>query len=472
VAAELVRYYPYSELTAHALGYVGRINREELQRIDPVNYAGTNYIGKSGVERFYENLLHGQVGYQHVETNARGRTLRVLERQNPVPGEDIELHLDLRMQQLAHELLDGRRGTIVAIEPVTGGLLALASVPGFDANQFVTGIGVEAYRELRDSPDKPLFNRALRGQYPPGSTLKPMLAVAGLDSGATTRDKTIWDPGFFQIQNSGRRWRDWKRSGHGWVNLNDAVAQSCDIYFYEMATDMGVDTIHHYLSRFGFGEDATLDVSGALSGLLPSRDWKRAVHNEPWYPGDSVNLGIGQGYMLATPLQLATATSVLANRGSWAEPRLLKGVSGDRSVGDVLPEATHQSITLENPDTWEFVVESMADVMHGAKGTARSAGRGAPYRMAGKTGTAQVFSLAEDEEYDEEEVRERLRDHALFVGFAPVDNPQIAVAVIVENGGSGSGTAAPVARALFDAWLLDYAADGDSVIAARAGAAD
>ncbi|HKK55096.1 penicillin-binding protein 2 [Marinobacter sp.] len=472
VAAELVRYYPYSELTAHALGYVGRINREELQRIDPVNYAGTNYIGKSGVERFYENLLHGQVGYQHVETNARGRTLRVLERQNPVPGEDIELHLDLRMQQLAHELLDGRRGTIVAIEPVTGGLLALASVPGFDANQFVTGIGVEAYRELRDSPDKPLFNRALRGQYPPGSTLKPMLAVAGLDSGATTRDKTIWDPGFFQLKNNGRRWRDWKRSGHGWVNLNDAVAQSCDIYFYEMAIDMGVDTIHHYLSRFGFGEDATLDVSGALSGLLPSRDWKRAVHNEPWYPGDSVNLGIGQGYMLATPLQLATATSVLANRGSWAEPRLLKGVSGDRSVGDVLPEATHQSITLENPDTWEFVVESMADVMHGAKGTARSAGRGAPYRMAGKTGTAQVFSLAEDEEYDEEEVRERLRDHALFVGFAPVDNPQIAVAVIVENGGSGSGTAAPVARALFDAWLLDYAADGDSVIAARAGAAD
>lgn len=472
VAAELVRYYPYSELTAHALGYVGRINREELQRIDPINYAGTNYIGKSGVERFYESLLHGQVGYQHVETNARGRTLRVLERQNPVPGEDIDLHLDLRMQRLAHELLDGRRGTIVAVEPSTGGLLALASVPGFDSNQFVTGIGVEAYRELRDSPDKPLFNRALRGQYPPGSTLKPMLAVAGLDSGATTRDKTIWDPGYFQLQNSGRRWRDWKRGGHGWVDLNEAVAQSCDIYFYEMATDMGVDTIHRYLSQFGFGEDATLDVSGALSGLLPSRDWKRAVHNEPWYPGDSVNLGIGQGYMLSTPLQLATATSVLANRGSWAEPRLLKEVNGDRSVEDVLPEATHQSIALENPDTWEFVVEAMADVMHGPRGTARLAGSGASYRMAGKTGTAQVFSLAEDEEYDEEEIRERLRDHALFVGFAPVDNPRIAVAVIVENGGSGSGTAAPVARALFDAWLLDYSANEDAVIAARAGAAD
>lgn len=472
VAAELVRYYPYSELTAHALGYVGRINREELQRIDPVNYAGTNYIGKSGVERFYESLLHGQVGYQHVETNARGRTLRVLERQNPVPGEDIELHMDLRMQRLAHELLDGRRGAIVAIEPSTGGLLALASVPGFDANLFVTGIGVEAYGDLRDSRDKPLFNRALRGQYPPGSTLKPMLAVAGLDSGATTRDKTIWDPGYFQIQNSGRRWRDWKRGGHGWVDLNAAVAQSCDIYFYEMAIDMGVDTIHHYLSQFGFGEDATLDVSGALSGLLPSRDWKRAVHNEPWYPGDTVNLGIGQGFMLSTPLQLATATSVLANRGSWAEPRLLKEVYGDRSVEDVLPRATHQSIALENPDTWEFVVEAMADVMHGAKGTARGAGRGASYRMAGKTGTAQVYSLAEDEEYDKDEIRERLRDHALFLGFAPVDNPRIAVAVIVENGGSGSGTAAPVARAMFDAWLLDYSANEDSVIAARAGATD
>ncbi len=468
VAAELVRFYPHSELTAHALGYVGRINRQELQRIDPVNYAGTNYIGKSGVERFYEEELHGTVGYQHVETNARGRTLRVLERQNPVPGEDIQLHMDLRLQRLAHELLDGRRGAIVAIEPSTGGLLALASVPGFDANLFVTGIGVEAYRSLSQSPNKPLFNRALRGQYPPGSTLKPMLAVAGLDSGATTRDKTVWDPGYFQLKSGGRRYRDWKRGGHGWVDLKASVAQSCDIYFYDMAVNMGVDTIHKYLSDFGFGEDATLDVSGALSGLLPSRDWKRAVHSEPWYPGDSVNLGIGQGFMLATPLQLATATSVIANRGTWAEPRLLKEVRGDKTLDDVLPTGSHQSISLKNPDDWEYVVEAMAEVMHGVKGTARGAGRNAPYRMAGKTGTAQVFSLAEDEEYDEEEIRERLRDHALFVGFAPVNDPQIAVAVIVENGGSGSGTAAPVARAMFDAWLLEYNERDESVIATSA----
>lgn len=471
VSAELVRYYPHSELTAHALGYVGRINRQELQQIDPINYAGTNYIGKSGVERFYEELLHGRVGYQHVETNARGRTLRVLERENPVPGEDIQLHMDLRLQRLAHQLLDGRRGAIIAIEPSTGGILALASVPGFDANQFVTGIGVEAYRALSESPDKPLFNRALRGQYPPGSTLKPMLAVAALDSGAVTRDKTIWDPGYFQLSSNGRRWRDWKWGGHGWVDLKTAVAESCDIYFYEAAVAMGVDTMHQYLAKFGFGEDATLDVAGALSGLLPSRDWKRAVHNEPWYPGDSVNLGIGQGFMLATPLQLATATSVIANRGNWSEPRLLKDIKGDLSIDEVLPSATHQSIELENPDDWEFVVESMAEVMHGSKGTARGAARGAPYRMAGKTGTAQVFSLDEDEEYDAEEIRERLRDHALFVGFAPVDDPQIAVAVIVENGGSGSGTAAPVARAMFDAWLLGFPEEGEGVVVGSSGGA-
>ncbi len=466
VKAELVRYYPHSELTAHALGFVGRINRDELQRIDPVNYAGTNYIGKSGIERFYEEVLHGKVGYQHVETNARGRTMRVLERENPVPGEDLQLHLDLRLQKRAHDLLNGRRGAIVAIEPATGGILALASVPGFDANKFVTGISVSDYRELSESRDKPLFNRALRGQYPPGSTMKPMLAIAALDSGATTRDYTVWDPGYFKLTESGRRYRDWKRSGHGWVNLMDAMAESCDVYYYDIAVKMGVDTMYEYLSRFGFGEDAALDVSGALSGLLPSRDWKRATRNEPWYPGDSVNLGIGQGFMLATPLQLATATSLIANRGRWTEPRLLKAIEGDTPVSEFLPDATHEPLKLKNPDDWDYVVETMAEVMHGRKGTARQVGRGAPYRMAGKTGTAQVFSLAEDEEYDAEEIRERLRDHALFVGFAPVDNPRIAVAVIVENGGGGSSTAAPVARELFDAWLLELDTDdGEGTVA-------
>jgi penicillin-binding protein 2 len=467
VKAELVRYYPHSVLTSHSLGFVGRINRKELQRIDPVNYAGTNYIGKSGVERFYEELLHGKVGYQHVETNARGRTLRVLERENPVPGEDLVLQLDLRLQKRAYELLDGRRGAIVAIEPATGGILALASVPGFDTNQFVTGISVKDYRELNEDRDNPLFNRALRGQYPPGSTLKPMLAIAALDSGATDRDYTIWDPGYFQLNNSGRRYRDWKRTGHGWVDLMDAVAQSCDVYFYEIAVKMGVDTMYHYLSRFGFGEDATLDVAGALSGLLPSREWKRAARNEPWYPGDSVNMGIGQGFMLATPLQLATATALIANRGTWVEPRLLKDIDGDTPVENYLPAHTHEPLKLKNPDDWKYVTKTMEEVMHGRHGTARRAGDNAPYRMAGKSGTAQVFSLAEDEEYDADEIRERLRDHALFVGFAPADNPKIAVAVIVENGGGGSSTAAPVVRAMFDAWLLEFPAEEQKTLAGK-----
>lgn len=469
VRAELVRYYPHSELTAHALGFVSRINREELQRIDPVNYAGTNYIGKSGIERFYEQVLHGTVGYQNVETNARGRILRVLERVNPVPGEDLQLHLDLRLQRKAHELLAGQRGAIIAIEPDTGGILALASVPGFDANKFVTGISVEDYRSLSTDIDKPLFNRVLRGQYPPGSTIKPMMAIAALDSGVTTRERRVWDPGYFQLREGGRRFRDWKRSGHGWVDLKDSVEQSCDVYFYEMGTEMGVDVMSKYLAHFGFGEDATLDVSGALSGLLPTADWKRGARDEPWYPGDSVNMSIGQGFFLSTPLQLATATALIANRGEWVQPRFLKDIRGDRAVEEFLPEATHEPLTLKNPDDWEYVVDTMVSVMHGAKGTARAAGRGANYLIAGKTGTAQVYSLAADEEYDEEQIRERLRDHALFVGFAPADDPKLAVAIIVENGGGGSSNAAPVARALFDAWLEEFpAAEQAAAISQRA----
>lgn len=466
VEAELVRYYPYSEITSHALGYVGRINQDELRKLDPIEYAGTNYIGKSGVERFYEEALHGKVGYQHVETNARGRTLRVLEKENPVPGDDLRLNLDIRLQQKAFDLLEGRRGAIVAIEPKTGGILALASVPGFDANLFVTGISVDAYKALSESPDKPLFNRALRGQYPPGSTIKPMMAVAGLDSDNTTRDRTVWDPGYYQINGKGRRYRDWKWGGHGWTNLEEAIAQSCDVYFYDLGQRMGVDTMHKYLDRFGFGHDTSLDVSGAQSGLLPSSPWKRAVKNQPWYPGDSVNMSIGQGYVLSTPLQLATATAVMANHGKWAQPRMLKQAVGAESTEQVLPEQTEKDLVLKREQDWGYVVDAMESVVHGPHGTARRIGRDAPYRIAGKSGTAQVFSLAENEQYDADEIRERLRDHALFIAFAPADDPKIAVAVIVENGGGGSSTAAPLARSMMDAWLLDMNAGEDKSVAA------
>lgn len=469
VEAELVRYYPHSQITAHALGYVGRINKQEMQSVDPVDYAGTNYIGKSGVEQFYEDQLHGSVGYEHVETNARGRTLRVLEEEPPEPGRDLTLSLDIRLQEKAVELLGDNRGAIVALDPDTGGVLALASKPGFNANQFVTGIGVEDYRALSQSPDKPLFNRALRGQYPPGSTIKPMLAVAALDSNATTRERTIWDPGYFKLKESGRRYRDWKRTGHGWTDLNSAIAESCDVYFYHMGVEMGVDTMHDYLARFGLGTNAALDIPGARSGLLPSAAWKRGARGEPWYPGDNVNMSIGQGFMLATPLQLATATSVVAERGKWRAPHMLREVEGETKAASVLPDSPLKDVRLSQSSDWDYVVQAMEDVMHGSHGTARRAGRGADYRFAGKTGTAQVFSLDEDQEYNEDEIRERLRDHALFVGFAPVDDPEIVVAVLVENGGSGSGTAAPIARDLFDAWLTELPhgeENGDTAVVA------
>ncbi|MAL99864.1 MAG: penicillin-binding protein 2 [Alteromonadaceae bacterium] len=456
VDAELVRYYPHAELTAHALGYVGRINEQELRNVDPVDYAGTNYIGKLGVEDVYEDILHGTVGYQNVETNARGRVLRVLEKLNPVPGDDLRLHLDIRLQALAMQLLEGRRGAIVAIEPKTGGILALASAPSFDTNSFVTGIDSKSYRELRESRDLPLFNRALRGQYPPGSTIKPMMAIAGLDSDTVTQQKTIWDPGFYRLSGNDRVYRDWKRSGHGWMNLRESISQSCDTYFYDMGYKMGVDTMSDYLARFSFGMNATLDVGGALSGLLPTREWKRGRHNLPWFPGDSVNMSIGQGFLLTTPLQLATATAMVANRGEWAAPRMLRMLNKDTDAATVLPESPLADLDIQRPEDWEYVIAGMKDVMHGPRGTARAAGKGAPFEIAGKSGTAQVFSLAKDQEYDAEELAERLRDHALFVAFAPADNPQIAVAVMVENGGSGSGVAAPMAREMLNAWITGF----------------
>lgn len=458
VDAELVRSYPHASLTAHALGYVGRINENELRKVDPVDYAGTNYIGKLGVEDVYEDILHGTVGYQNVETNARGRVLRVLEKLNPVSGDDLRLHLDIRLQSLAMQLLDGRRGAIVAIEPASGGILALASAPSFDTNQFVTGIDTQSYKELRESDDLPLFNRALRGQYPPGSTIKPMMAIAGLDSGTVTQQTTIWDPGFFRLAGNARVYRDWKRGGHGWMDLKASIAQSCDTFFYEMGYKMGIDTMSDYLARFSFGENATLDVGGAQSGLLPSREWKRGRHNLPWFPGDSVNMSIGQGFMLSTPLQLATATAMTANRGQWVAPRMLQSLNQGADPGSVLPKSSLGNINARAED-WDYVIDGMEQVMHGERGTGRAAGRGASYRIAGKSGTAQVFSLAKDQEYDAEELAERLRDHALFVAFAPADDPQIAVAVMIENGGSGSGVAAPVARELLDAWILGFPAE-------------
>ncbi|WP_312963692.1 penicillin-binding protein 2 [Stutzerimonas nitrititolerans] len=451
VAAQLVRHYPQGAHFAHSVGYVGRINEAELKKVDPVNYSGTHHIGKTGVEKFYEDQLHGQVGYEEVETNARGRVLRVLKRTDPIPGKDLTLTLDLDLQEAAEEALAGRRGAIVALQPATGEVLAMVSQPSFNPNLFVTGISFKDYGELRDSIDRPLFNRVLRGLYPPGSTIKPMMAVAGLDAGVITPKTKVFDPGYFQLPNVKHKYRNWNRGGDGSVDLELAIARSNDTFFYDMAHKLGVDRMHDYMTRFGIGQRVSLDMFEEAAGLMPSREWKRARYRQAWYPGETVILGIGQGYMQATPLQLAQATALMATRGKWIRPHLARRIEGELPVDpEPLPD-----IELQDSRYWDYAVNGMEQVMHGRRGTARKVGDTSLYRIAGKSGTAQVVAIRQGERYDSEALAERHRDHALFVAFAPVENPQIAVAVMVENGESGSGVAAPVAKQVMDAWLLD-----------------
>ncbi|WP_320818743.1 penicillin-binding protein 2 [Thalassolituus sp.] len=455
VEAQLVRHYPNGNAFAHVLGYVGRINEKDQALLDTDTevkrrYSATQYIGKTGIERRYEEDLHGEVGYQKVETNARGRILSVIEQQDPIPGKDLTLHLDARLQKLAENEMTGRRGAVVAIEVATGGIVALYSNPAFDPNSFVTGISHKDYSDLRDDPDQPLFDRATRGQYPPASTLKPFIGLAALNAGTTNWTNSIRDQGWYKLDNDERLYRDWKRGGHGRVDLERAVVESCDTYFYDVAVRTGIDGITPFLAQFGFGRDMTLDVISALPGLLPDRDWKKAHRRGSWYAGDTVNLGIGQGFMLTTPLQLATATAVLANRGKWQIPRL---IYAHNEVEDVIEHGDIPDIQLRSPDNWNRMFNAMANVVSGQHGTARRLLSNMQFPMAAKTGTAQVVGIKQDEEYDSDALRERLRDHALFIAFAPVDNPQIAIAVIVENGESAGKTAGPVAQIIINEYL-------------------
>ncbi|UTF59796.1 penicillin-binding protein 2 [Gilvimarinus sp. DA14] len=452
VHAQLVRHYTHGELFAHTIGYVGRINERELASFNEEQYqayAGTHSIGKNGLERSYESDLLGEVGYQNVETNARGRVLRVLESGDPKPGKDLVLHLDTNLQRKAFEALEGHRGAVVAIDVKTGGVLAAVSAPSFDANLFVTGISFKDYRELNQSRDLPLFNRFLQGQYPPGSTVKPVIAMAGLHYDIVTPEYSVYDPGFYRLPNSSRLYRDWKRRGHGTkVDLKQAIAESCDTYFYDLGHNMGIDKMHAFGYQFGMGERTGVDVPNERRGIWPSRDWKRGARGQPWYPGDSLNVAIGQGDVLATPMQLGVMVATLASRGEHYKPHMVASVGGE----PVAPELINQ-VQVEGAH-WDSILEAMKEVVHGTRGTARRIGQGAEYQMAGKTGTAQVVAIAQGEEYDSEALSERNRDHALFVGFAPFDDPRIAVAVLVENAESGSGAAAPVARKVFDAWLV------------------
>lgn len=452
IRAQLLRSYPLGKDTADVLGYVGRINEAELKRIDASDYAGTDYIGKVGVEKAYEDLLHGSVGHQQVEVNARGRVLRVLESRSPESGKDLKLFLDMRLQKDAAAALGERRGAVVAIDPRTGGVLALVSRPTFDPNLFVEGIGSADYKALRDSPDKPLFNRAIRGQYPPGSTIKPFIGLGGLETGTVTSTDTKWCPGFYQLPGHSHKYRDWKRWGHGRVNLQKAIVQSCDVYFYRLAHDMGVDRLQGFLSGFGFGERTGIDVAGELGGLLPSREWKRRTRNQPWFPGETLIMGIGQGSFLATPVQLAAATAALAARGRFVQPRVARATAAPGSGAEREIPAVVRQLPL-SPRNLDDVIQSMSKVVESDRGTAKRI-RTDAYHIAGKTGTAQVFTVGQRERYRESEVAERMRDHALFVAFAPVEDPRIAVAVIVENGGHGGSVAAPVARQVMDAYLL------------------
>ena len=451
VAAQLVRHYPLGEHFAHSVGYVGRINEQELKKLDPVNYSGTHHIGKTGIERVYESELHGQVGYEEVETNARGRVLRVLNRTDPKPGKDIVLTLDANLQAAAEKALGGRRGAIVAIQPRTGEVLAMVSQPSYDPNLFVAGISFKDYAELRDSIDRPLYNRVLRGLYPPGSTIKPAVALSGLDAGVVTPSTRVFDPGYYQLPNYDHKYRNWNHSGDGWVDLETAIMRSNDTYFYDLAHKIGIDRLHDYLSRFGVGQRVSLDMFEEASGLMPSREWKRVTRRQVWFPGETLILGIGQGYMQTTPLQLAQVTSLIATHGKWIRPRLAKTIENQKPVDpNPMPD-----ILLKDPANWERVTQGMEAVVHAARGTAHKMGATAAYRIAGKSGTAQVVAIRQNERYNSAALKERHRDHALFVGFAPADNPQIAISVMVENGESGSGIAAPVLKEVADAWLLD-----------------
>jgi len=448
IVASLNRHYPLGHTFAHVLGYVGRKDVQDLKNIDNTNYIGTSHIGKTGIEKNYENHLHGKVGFQQVETNARGRVLRVLQQTPPTAGEDLHLTIDAPMQTVAEQALGDFNGSIVSMDVRNGQILTMVSNPGFDPNHFVNGIGFKEYNALRDSDSQPLYNRALLGRYPPGSTIKPFIGLAGLKYGITNEHYEIFCPGYYIIPyGEERKFRDWKKSGHGHVDLKESITESCDVYFYDLALNLSIDRIHPFLKGFGFGEKTGIDMPSENAGLLPSRQWKRERRRQPWFPGETLNTGIGQGFLLTTPLQLATATATLANKGQAVQPRLVmgQGLPKDKKNIDPLLATVQQQ-------HWDYIHKAMIKVVHSQRGTARRISN-KKYKVAGKTGTAQVFGIKQEEEYDEENTAIKLRDHALFIAFAPAENPRIAVAVIVENGGGGGSVAAPIASKLIEYYM-------------------
>lgn len=450
------RYYPLGATGVHIIGYVGRINERELKIIDKSDYMGNNYIGKTGLEKYYEKELHGKTGFQHVETNVQGNIVRTLESTPPVPGKDLHLNIDIAFQKYIERLVASHRASVVALEPNTGGVLALVSMPYYDPNLFVNGIDFKTYNRLRDSPARPLINRAIRGQYPPGSTIKAFVGLAGLEYGVRSTRSYTWCRGWYSIKEAKKhRYRDWKKSGHGSMNLHTALEQSCDVYFYSLAHDLGIDHLHTFMTRFGFGKKTGIDLSGEMSGLMPSPEWKQRRRGKRWYPGETIITGIGQGFMLTTPLQLAVATATLSNRGQFKQPRVVFAMDDARlNEMTVVPPTLKTTIDLKYESYWNAAIAGMKAVVHGRRGTARHVGKKSRYRFAGKTGTAQVITIKQSERYNAKKLAKKYHDHALFVAFAPLNKPRIAVSVVVENGGGGSKTAAPIAKKVMDYYLL------------------
>jgi penicillin-binding protein 2 len=457
IKARLFRDYPYGAKTSHLIGYIGRINDADFNQLEEndlaSNYRGSDYIGKTGLEQSYESDLHGTTGIEQVEVDAGGRAVRMLSRTAPVSGNALVLSIDAKLQEIAEQSFGNYRGALVAIDPNNGEVLAFVSKPGYDPNPFIDGIDTQSWDELNNSPDVPLNNRALRGQYPPGSTIKPFMALAGLNFHTRTPEQTINDPGAYYLPGSRRQYRDWKAGGHGSVNMFKAIQMSCDTYFYGLATELGIDNISSFLSRFGFGKKTGIDLEGETSGLVPSQEWKMKRYQQIWYPGDTVSVGIGQGYSLVTPLQLAFATATLANNGVAYKPHLVKEVQSPRSSENrFIAKEPLYDLNID-PKDLDLVRRAMVAVTQPG-GTAVFASLGAPYHIAGKTGTAQVVAMKQGEKYDASKVDERHRDHAWFIAYAPAEKPQIALAVLAENGGHGGGVAAPIARKVLDYYLL------------------
>lgn len=451
--ARLTRNYPYGDLLTHALGYIGKINEKEYKQLEEsqqsANYAASRDIGKVGLEKFYESQLHGTVGYQEVEVNSRGRVIRTLREQPAISGDDLILSLDLGLQLKAQQALGENRGSVVVMDPRDGAILAFYSNPSYNPNLFVHGISGKNYRMLLNSPDRPLVNRITQGLFPPASTIKPLLGVAGLENGTVTEQTRVPDPGFYRLPNVSRPWRDHSKYGHGYVDIYTGIIKSCDTYFYDLAYKLGIDKIADFMTKAGFGRPSGIDVHEENEGNMPTREWKKIKHKQNWGPGDTINIGIGQGYWQATPLQMALTTATLINTGGRVTPRLARNFHNQQQDQNLLLPI-EQAIQVVDPNNWAISREAMRRTAQQEGGTARGAFLGATYDPAGKTGTQQVINIAAGQTYNANAIHERHRDNAMFVGYAPHQNPEIVVAVVVENAGGGGTNAAPVARQMMD----------------------